>query len=300
MPTEDRGAAALPSAFTRRAVGVLVVAHLAAIFVAVTSSSSPNFPAPQLAMRASGPLQPYLQGTFLNSSYRFFAPNPGSPTVLWFRVQCSDRSVRWVDVPGRSGALVRAPYQRRLNLALQVTACLAPAPGADGKKVLAPGGKTLLQSCVRHVAWECSQAAGAGAAVRNVGAYAVQHAVLLPEQVRDGWEPTDLRTYRAAFLGAYSPAGERVDELRPAVVEQTIAYVTAGILEVDVLPRLRRGGGSRDEALAALCLPEPVDRLLVRHPELLEAAPGADLRRRVEALVGEDEGQTRPTTRGAP
>jgi hypothetical protein len=69
--------------------------------------------------------------------------------------------------------------------------------------------------------------------------------------------------------------------------------VTAGILEVDVLPRLRRRDGSGDESLAVLCLPEPVDRLLVRHPELLAAAPGADLRRRVEALVG-------PEARGTP
>src|SRR6186713_699684 len=55
---------AMPSAFTRWIVGLLVVGHFFAIFIAVTSDSSPNYPAPQLAVRASSLLQPYLQATF--------------------------------------------------------------------------------------------------------------------------------------------------------------------------------------------------------------------------------------------
>src|SRR5690349_19860336 len=61
MHTAVVHAPAMPSTFTRWIVGVLVVGHLFAIFIAVTSDSSPNFPAPQLAVRASSSLQPYLQ-----------------------------------------------------------------------------------------------------------------------------------------------------------------------------------------------------------------------------------------------
>ncbi|MFO0809901.1 MAG: hypothetical protein U0746_14870 [Gemmataceae bacterium] len=282
----------MPSPLARRAVGTLVIAHLAAIGVAVTSFSSPGFPAPQLAARAAGPLQPYLQATFLNNAYRFFAPNPGTPTVLWFRVQYQDRSVRWVEVPGRSDVVVRAPYQRRLNLAVQFGAYVVPDPTGGDKKTLAPVGETLLQSAVRHVAWAYPQDAADGSVqpVRSVGVYAVLHGVVLPEQARAGWEPTDLRTYRPTFVGAYTADGERVDEFRPTVVDQPIAHVTAGIVEVDVLPRLREPGGDRDAVLAALSLPEPIHGALIRHPELLAAAPGDDLKRRVEALTANGAG----------
>ena len=45
----------------------------------------------------------------------------------------------------------------------------------------------------------------------------------------------------------------------PAVVDQPIAYVAAGMIEVDVLPRRASPGGAA-AALADLCLPEPVQR----------------------------------------
>lgn len=293
LTEEPVTAPAMPSAFARRLVSVFVVAHLFAICIAVTSYSSPNFPAPQLAARASRLLQPYLQATFLNNAYRFFAPNPGTPTVLWLRVQYQDRSIRWVEVPGRSDALLRAPYQRRLNLSVHLGQYLVPDPAGDGKKTLAPLGKTLLQSCVRHVASVYPRQApdGSPLPVRNVGVYLVLHGVVLPEQVRAGWGPTDLRTYQATFVGAYTEQGERVDEFRPAVVNQPIAHVVAGIVEVDALPRLRAGlGGEPVKALAELCLPEPVHHLLARHPELL-AAPSKDLKARIEALVAAGSGE---------
>lgn len=283
----------LPSAWARRLISGLVVAHFAAIFLAVTSYSAPNFPAPQLAVWASRPLQPYLQATFFNNAYRFFAPNPGTPAVLWFRIQYLDRSVRWLELPGRSAALVRAPYQRRLNLAVQLGQYLAPMPAGAEPKALSALGKTLLPSCIRHVASAAGRQAADGSplAVRTVGVYCVLHGVLLPAQVRAGWMPTDLRTYRATFLGAYTPDGERVDRFRPSVVDQPIAYVTAGILEVDVLPHLQEHG-TPGESLAELCLPEPIQELLARHPELLAVAPGAELKAALAALVPERaEGQ---------
>ena len=149
---ESASEGATPTKLARRLVSALLIIHFCSIFLAVTSYSSPSFPAPQLAVRASQPLQPYLQGTFLNNGYRFFAPNPGTPSVLWFRVQYEDRSVRWVELPGPPSSLLRAPHQRRLNLAIQVGQNLAPAPAEDGKRTLAPLGVRLVESWARHVA----------------------------------------------------------------------------------------------------------------------------------------------------
>jgi hypothetical protein len=295
MHTEETPVAPVsPSPLVRCIFSVLVAGHLFGIFVAVTSYSSPTFPAPQLSVRASEPLQPYLQATFLNNAYRFFAPNPGTPAVFWFRVQYDDGSVRWDELPGHADSIVRAPYQRRLNLSVQLAQYLAPTSAGQGKQKLSPLGELLLQSCVRHVAKSASRQDSAGHAlgVRNVGAYCVLHRVILPHEARAGWEQTDLRTYQPLFVGAYSPAGERIDEFKPVAVEHPIAHVVAGIIEVDVMPRLReRPGADPAEVVSELSLPEPVQRLAARHPELLAATPGDDLKRHIEAIApGQPEG----------
>jgi hypothetical protein len=281
----------MPRTFIRLLVTALVVAHLFTIFVAVTSYSSPGFPAPQLSVRLNARLPPYLQAIFLNNAYRFFSPNPGTPWVFWFRVQYSDGGVSWVELPGRADRIVRARYQRRLNLAIQLGQYLEGEPTSDEQKTLTPVGKTLLASAVRHVATAYARPAvnGSPVTVRNVGIYSVRHAVLVPAQVRAGWDPIDLRTYQATFVGAYTATGERMDEFRPALVDQPIARVAAGIIDVDVLTRVReRAGATSDAILAEVSLPEPIDRLVRRHSELLTASSHDDLTRRVESLFPDD------------
>jgi hypothetical protein len=270
----------------RLALSLLIGAHFVAIVLAVTSYSSPGFPAPVLAVRAATIAQPYLQLTFLNSAYRFFAPNPGTPIVFWFRVQYTDGQVRWIELPGRSTPLWRAPYQRRLNLALQVGQHLSFVPQANGTQVLAPMGRLLLESAVRHLAHASARqdAAGRPLPVVNVGAYCVFHSVVTPAEVRDGWRPADLRSYRPVFVGAYTPGGERIDEFRPTVVEQSIAYVVAGIVDVDVRPAMT-GNRTAGDAAGTVSLPEPVNAFLAQHPELIVAAPDESLERRVQAML---------------
>jgi hypothetical protein len=280
----------IPSASVRVLVGVLVFVHLIAIVIAVTSSGSPGFPAPQLSLRLSPFVQPYLQAIFLNNAYRFFAPNPGTPWVLWFRLQYSDGMVRWIELPGRPERLWRGRYQRRLNLAIQLGQYVESAAASDEKKTLSPLGKMLVESAARHVAVAYARTSvnGSLVTIRNIGIYCVRHGVILPEQVRAGWEPIDLRTYQATFVGAYSPEGERVDEFRPDLVEQPIARVAASIIDVDVLPRVReRAGASLDGVFTEVSLPEPINRLVRRHVDLLDASSADDLTRRIETLLPE-------------
>ena len=273
----------VPRRRVRRVLSVAIVAHFVAIAVAVTSYSSPNFPAPVLAVRASTMFQPYLQLTFLNNAYRFFAPNPGTPIIFWFRVQYQDGRVHWRELPGRAQPLWRAPYQRRLNLSVQLGQQLAFVSDEKDRKMLAPLGKVLLESAVRHVARTAAEQPVASG-VATVGVYSVFHTIVTPAEVRDGWTPTDLRTYRPVFVGAYTPTGERIDEFQPTVVDQSIAYVAAGIVAVDVRPSMAHG---RDAAttIASLGLPDPITLFLLRHPELLDSSPDENLERRIEALL---------------
>ena len=289
-----------PPAAKRWLVSLLVVLHLLAILSAVTSYSTVHFRAPALAVWANRPFRPYLQLTQLNNAYRFFAPNPGTPTVLWFRVQHQDGSLSWLEMPRRSNSWPGVAYQRRLTQSLQLAQHLSADPLDPEQPRLSEFGSIWLASYVRHVA----KAAGPGQ-VKTVGIYFVQHAAISPEQARLGWERIDLRTYRATFAGAFRPDGERIDEFRPDMVAQPMEYVAAGILDVDVYPLLRRHAGEDPLAVVEpLRLPTPIHRLLTRFPELLDAGKAhGDLTAQIEELVegatATGEGSSRPATIGA-
>jgi hypothetical protein len=276
-----------PSPLAKAVISLLVIAHCFAIGVAVTSHSTPSHPAPQLAVAASQPLQPYLQATFLNNAYRFFAPNPGVPTHLWFRLQSSDGTIRWTELPGRpESTFVRGAYQRRLNLTLLVGQQVQPDPNRDGKLALTPLGETSLASVIRRVVSENSPIDH----VSTVGVYLVQHGVITPQQIRKGWTPTDLRTYRPMFLGVFDADGESKDKDRP-IAEQPIGQTTAGILWADVHSLLRKSNADPMAVLESLHLPAPVQQFLSKHPKLLDASLPADgLSERIDRLTVEGVG----------
>lgn len=274
-----------PTRATRRLASLLIILHFLAILTAVTSASSANFPAPALAVLANRPFQPYLQATFLANAYRFYAPDPGAPSVLWFRIQYQDRSVRWLELPRRADFHLRMSYERCKSLAGLLSQQVTPGP--NGQLEISDLGQIGLASYVRHLASTRQRTTPDGSVltVRSIGVYTVQHAARQPEQIREGWEPNDLRTYRAAFLGAYNPAGLRTDEYRPGAVEQPIAFVAAGIVAVDVWP-LPKATEPGDRQLDELELPRPIRRLLARFPELLSPTiRQAELQKHIEQLV---------------
>jgi hypothetical protein len=279
-----------PSRVIRRMVTVLLILHFFAILTAVTASSDRDYPAPQVAVWANEPLRPYLQSTLMNNSYRFFAPNPGSPTVLWFRVQYEDRQVRWLEAPTPPSSFLRGAYQRRLNLAMQPSQQVGPVAGETGRYRLTNVGEIYLASYARHVARRHQRIdpGGGQVPVRTVGIYFAQHASRTPAQVREGWESTDLRTYKFIFTGAYRPDGQRVDEFRPFLKDQSISSVAAGILEVDLYPLLSgREGAEAASLIDTLSPPAPIRELLTRYPELVDPKrPGGSVKQRIEELLG--------------
>src|SRR5262249_3455720 len=153
------------------------------------------------------------------------------------------------------GVLVREPYQRCLNMAVQLGLSIGPDPAHEGKRLISPFGQACLESCVRHVA------KGEPSEVKSIGVYNLQHRVVMPAEARAGWRPGDPRTYLPVFLGAYRPSGERIDEFKPALVEQPIGQVLTGIAAVDVVPQLREK--TLPQAVEALALPEAAGRFFL-------------------------------------
>jgi hypothetical protein len=113
----------------RAVVSVLIVVHFAGIVSAVTSPDQS-----WLANQAWTYLyRPYLQFMYLNNAYRFYSPEPGPASLLWFCVEYEpnadgSRNLRWVKIPAmdKDGNHIRpddsplwpnVEYTRRLSMA---------------------------------------------------------------------------------------------------------------------------------------------------------------------------------------
>jgi hypothetical protein len=108
----------LPRVPRRIIASAIVLFHFAGIATAVTSVAPANEPAPwlstQLWLRV---FRPYLQFMYLTNAYHFYSPNPGPPSLNWFRVRYSDGTSRWIKLPVREESPVGLQYQRMLALA---------------------------------------------------------------------------------------------------------------------------------------------------------------------------------------
>ena len=77
-------------------------------------------------------LQPYLQFMYLVNAYRFYSPEPGPASLLWYYVVYEDGEIREVKVPNREEHMLDPlgqEYTRRLSIS-ESTNQLMPLPGA--------------------------------------------------------------------------------------------------------------------------------------------------------------------------
>jgi hypothetical protein len=110
----------MPRVPRRIFASLFVLFHFGGIATAVTAISpgTSGQPAPwlstQLWMRV---YRPYLQFMYLTNAYHFYSPDPGPPTLVWFRIYYDDGKARWLKIPVRNEAPVALNYQRLLALA---------------------------------------------------------------------------------------------------------------------------------------------------------------------------------------
>lgn len=254
----------------RRCVSAVLVLHFAALLTAVVAVPGRNTPAPRLAVLAHQPVRPYLQALNLTCPYRFFAPQPGAVTNHWFRIEYADGSVRWWDCLDKHAHWMRPPYQRVLNMMLLLDSNIGPNLEQPGRLALSPLAHTCLASYARHVAHRFGDD---GRPVRTVAIYTLHHYILEPEQVRAGWDVTDLRLFRPCLLGTYDAQGQLLD------AAATPQAVSSSALAARIITDLRRGSMGPG-------FPAPVPALLKQHPDL-GAWQGAEeaLAQEIEARV---------------
>jgi hypothetical protein len=113
---------ALPVEWRRAGVSALAVLHFAGIGTAALGAPPQPWIINQLWVRF---YRPYLEFMYLNNAYRYYSPEPGPPTLLWFRVEYEEGKqihTNWIYVPdmdtetGRHRHPMGLVYQRRLSL----------------------------------------------------------------------------------------------------------------------------------------------------------------------------------------
>jgi hypothetical protein len=146
---------ALPPEWRRVGVSALAVLHLAGICTAALSAPPRPWLMDQIWARF---YRPYLEFMYLNNAYRYYSPEPGPPTLLWFRVEYDDGPLihtRWIRIPdmdtekGRHNHPMGLVYQRRLSLTQNTESSETPpltGRDKDGIQRINP----LYQARIQH------------------------------------------------------------------------------------------------------------------------------------------------------
>jgi hypothetical protein len=219
----------------RAIVSLLAVLHFVGISCAVMALPAGNREAAWLPSQLWVRYQPYLQFMYLNNAYKFYSPEPGPPTLLWFHVEYDDGSARWVYLPTRETDAkdpLAVEFTRRLSLGnsadqvqfvpgipeairqRRLTAIDIPKhpempldlqyrlPNETSQRYIAEFARHVAQS-YPHDKRDIS--------VTGVKVYVVIHNMLEPPMMARQIEPTEKWTYRPYYMGEFTSKGELKD-----------------------------------------------------------------------------------------
>ncbi len=285
-----------PSLKIQWLVSLLVGIHFFAILTAVTSSGSGKYTSPYVAMQLNEPFQPYLETLFLRNGYRFFAPNPGPNFVVWFRLSYQDGRIRWIEFPKRQNFATPLAYTRMLSVA-NMGSTTYPDEDDPDKGFVNPVTQICLSSFARHIGSEkaVTQSLRDEGDLMSIEIYRIAHLYIMPDQIREGWDYTDLRLYQPMYLGAYRSDGTQID--KDVVRYCKTPILVSDMISNDIVPELFKipVENQTPETLLAeldrLGIPEPVRRLVYQNPEMI-ASDAAEVTDHVLRALGLDSDET--------
>jgi hypothetical protein len=195
---------------------VLIALHVFALFVAPWSMPPP---ASELSGVFAAALRPYLHAVFIYHGYRFFAPNPGASHIVQYELQFADGRKESGQFPDLKRHWPRLLYHRHFMLSETVYQAtdIPPEPAAPPRNLpplirqratadyaaameryrTAAANRDLLVSAV-------AQRLLIDSGAKRVRLWAVEHAILSPQQVMDGIPLTRKDTYIKRPLGEFT------------------------------------------------------------------------------------------------
>jgi hypothetical protein len=197
-------------------------------------------PAPWLTIQAWGHVyRPYLGFLYLNNAYHFYSPEPGPPTLLWYRVEYASGETQWFRMPDRRHDPMPLHYQRLLALTESINQIKGPGavdqvawmsvetnrrragflhdiplhPDPTARQYAEPQdvSKLMTSTYARHLARTTVNPNNPDDKVVRVRMYRVVHVILSPAQVAEGVDPRSEWLYLPYFQGEFDADGKLTD-----------------------------------------------------------------------------------------
>jgi hypothetical protein len=231
----------LPTRTRRVVLAVAVLYHFGAIFTATTMVEPPGFSAPWVSQKLWSSLyRPYQEFMYLSNAYHFYSPNPGPPTLFWYRLQYKSGKHKWVNLPTRETSPIPLHYQRLLALAESASQdapqvneqVLYQLRAERERNAHIPGGipmhpnlptnvqfrqpqilaQWLMRAYTRHMAHTYPHWDGdPDDPIESIRLYRVTHQIIGPKELGQGYSPLYKGLYMPYYQGKFSPEGELLD-----------------------------------------------------------------------------------------
>jgi len=200
-------------------ISLIILFHLSAILSHVLSGGGPF-----VMRQLSGWYRPYLKTMWLDNAYRFYAPDPGTTEVLWYKLQYEDGSTRWTQVPRREDFYLRMPFQRTMSIALLGSMMVEKEPvnpkedsasvanvlvnnQVAMKSVLTPTGEIFFRSYARHIGHKERVHPSTGSPLVSMDCFLVHYTIRNPLQMRMNYDMYDPRMLDIQFIATFSADG---------------------------------------------------------------------------------------------
>lgn len=212
MRTIDRSPSSAWPASRRRLASALILAHLAAVFIAPWSAPPP---ASLLAARAAGLISPYLHAAYLNHGYRFFAPDPGPSHLLRYELVRADGSLVHGRIPDPQRHRPRLLYHRHFMITETIFNRLGEVQEIPPDVELPASERAEIERVNQRIRLSV-QAVLEGIASQllkqqdgeRLRLYLVEHAIAFPDDVLRGQRLDSPNLYRdLADLGEFRRGG---------------------------------------------------------------------------------------------
>ncbi len=235
--------------YVKLIISLIILFHLSAILTHVIAGGGPF-----VMKQISSWYRPYLKTMWMDNAYRFYAPDPGSTEVLWYKLQYEDGSTRWTQVPRREDFYLRMPFQRHMSLALLGSMMVekeAVNPKEDSasvasvlvnnqmtyRTVLNPQGEIYFRSYARHIGHKEHLHPASGSPLVSMDCYLVHYNIRSPYQMRMNMDMYDPRVLDIQFMATFSVDGT-ISNFQQGFKEKMADDLFIELVQNEILPML--------------------------------------------------------------
>jgi hypothetical protein len=180
-------------------ITIALLLHLIAIASAPWAGPEPGGP---IANAIIYPFRGYLDATYTNHGYRFFAPAPGPGHIVRYTLTFPDGTTQHDEFPNRKTEWPRLFYHRHFMLTEKLAGFFDEKPGSDAPPEAQrqwQQEQQVFETTAQSYAMHLLETTGA----KSVELELVQHNIPYPAQVERGLKLTDPSLYQVMWKHSY-------------------------------------------------------------------------------------------------